>query len=457
MELATPEGAEAEARVVRLTREQVVADLFGPGSVLRASEALPNIKISLGGQVVYNGRAVVQDVVSTDGSERCTLNLEPDGLVLEVLPGVGPDWKKSYREFASEYQGLRRIHRDFKTSVVDLYHFLTSLKVWLDRAEMAFSTLPKARSEQSEQELMAQIAPGLLQTLGGLTGRFEEEAGRVGAEERVYHEHFVRTLLHPLVLCAPFAYRTYSKPLGYAGDYEMMNMIHRRTGEGKTLYARLVHRWLVEQPPAEAVRNRVAYLGERIVTETLRVHHEGRRARILNIGCGPAREIEEFIRSSKLADHADFFLVDFNDETLRYVTDKLTKVAREAGRTPTITPIEMSVYHLLRKSVSEKSQEKDTYDLVYCAGLFDYLSATVSRQLVGMFVKSVRAGGMVLVANMDDSRPFRYNTEYLLDWHLIYRDSREMRGLVPAEFAGHSHVSIEPAIVNLFLELRPGT
>src|SRR5215204_2345746 len=109
IELATADGSEAEARVVRLTREQVVADLFSPGSVLRSSEALPNVKISLGGHVVYNGRAVVQDVVSTEGSERCTLNLEADGLVLEVLPGVGPDWKKSYREFSSEYQGLRRI------------------------------------------------------------------------------------------------------------------------------------------------------------------------------------------------------------------------------------------------------------------------------------------------------------------------------------------------------------
>jgi extracellular factor (EF) 3-hydroxypalmitic acid methyl ester biosynthesis protein len=456
MELATADGTEAEARVVRLTREQVIADLFGPASVLRASEALPNVKIAVGGQVVYNGRAVVQDVVSTEGSERCTLNLESDGLVLEVLPGVGPDWKKSYRDFTAEFQGLRRIHRDFKTAVVDLYHFLTNLKVWLDRAEMSFSTMSKAAAEQSERQLIEQIRPALLQTLAGLTARFEDEASRVEPSERLYHEHYVRTLLHPLVLCAPFAHRTYSKPLGYAGDYEMMNMIHRRAGEGKTLYARVVHHWLGEQPPAEAVRNRVAYLGERILTETLRVHHEGRRARILNVGCGPAREVEEFIQRSKLSDSVDFYLIDFNEETLRYVGDTLTRTIRKENRKTGIHPIEISVYHLLRKSVSDRFNEKDRYDMVYCAGLFDYLSAGVSKQLVSMFVKFVRPGGLILVANMDDSRPFRYNTEYLLDWHLIYRDSRQMTALVPADFAGQSHVSIEPAIVNLFLELRPG-
>ena len=41
------------------------------------------------------------------------------------------------------------------------------------------------------------------------------------------HEAYLRRHLHPLLLCSPFAYRTYQKPLGYAGDYEMVNMIVR--------------------------------------------------------------------------------------------------------------------------------------------------------------------------------------------------------------------------------------
>lgn len=34
------------------------------------------------------------------------------------------------------------------------------------------------------------------------------------------------------MLCSPFAYRAYHKPLGYAGDYEMVNMIARDPYEG---------------------------------------------------------------------------------------------------------------------------------------------------------------------------------------------------------------------------------
>ena len=78
----------------------------------------------------------------------------------------------------------------------------------------------------------------------------------------------------------------------------------------------------------------------------------------------------------------------------------------------------------------------------------------MSQQLVKMFLDMVVPGGMVLIANMEDSQPFRYNTEYLLDWNLIYRNSRDMAALTPHDFTGQSDVTIEPAGVNLFLELR---
>jgi len=38
---------------------------------------------------------------------------------------------------------------------------------------------------------------------------------------------------------------------------------------------------------------------------------------------------------------------------------------------------------------------------------------------------------MVIVANMNDSKPFRNFIEFVLDWQLIYRDSRKMRALAP--------------------------
>ena len=41
---------------------------------------------------------------------------------------------------------------------------------------------------------------------------------------------------------------------------------------------------------------------------------------------------------------------------------------------------------------------------------------------------------MVIVANMNDTKPFRNFIEFVLDWQLIYRDSRE--NAVPRSGAG---------------------
>ena len=70
---------------------------------------------------------------------------------------------------------------------------------------------------------------------------------------------FTERQLHPLLLCCPFMYRIFAKPLGYAGDYEMMNMIVRNDNEGGSLFAKLLQAYILNQAPAIAVRNRVDY------------------------------------------------------------------------------------------------------------------------------------------------------------------------------------------------------
>ena len=75
--------------------------------------------------------------------------------------------------------------------------------------------------------------------------RFETVAARIEPELQPAHRAFGQRQLHPHLLCAPFIHRTYTKPLGYAGDYEMMNMIVRNGLEGNSLYAKLTNAYLL--------------------------------------------------------------------------------------------------------------------------------------------------------------------------------------------------------------------
>src|SRR5258708_3308485 len=163
------------------------------------------------------------------------------------------------------------------------------------------------------------------------------------------HRSYIQRHLHPIVLCAPFAYRGYSKPLGYAGDYEMVNMMMRDPQEGGSLFAKVFKAWLLNQGSAVAHRNRVAFLKQRLTEETATAAGAGRTARMLDVGCGPAWEVQEFLVESDLSNHAQFTLMDFDDETLQHASQMLRQRQREHCRRTSIDVVKKSVQQLLRE------------------------------------------------------------------------------------------------------------
>jgi extracellular factor (EF) 3-hydroxypalmitic acid methyl ester biosynthesis protein len=197
----------------------------------------------------------------------------------------------------------------------------------------------------------------------------------------------------------------------------------------------------------------VAHLREHILNETARVVRAGRTARILNVGCGPAREVQEFLRESPLSDQADFLLIDFNEETLLHAGQRLVEAKRQYSRRTTIRTEQISVYELLKRT-QRGGTPGQQFDLIYCSGLFDYLAPDTCRALMELWYNSLSPGGLMLVANMTDTKPFRHFIEFVLDWQLIYRNSREVRMLAPECCRETTRVIAEPAFVNLFLHSR---
>jgi extracellular factor (EF) 3-hydroxypalmitic acid methyl ester biosynthesis protein len=271
---------------------------------------------------------------------------------------------------------------------------------------------------------------------------------------RPAHGSFGRRQLHPLLLCAPFIYRCYTKPLGYAGDYEMMNMIIRNGYEGSSLFAKLVNTYLLDQAPPQAVRNRVGFIKERIFSETARVSRLGQIASIYSLACGPAREVEEFLGEQPLADQAQFRLLDFNEETLRYTGNRLEEVRRKYHRHSNLRLVKNSVQQLLKNSQRPASVEPG-YDLIYCSGLYDYLSDRICQALNTHLYERLRPGGLLVVGNFAPNTPRQNLMEHLMEWFLIYRDSRELAALAPQQASPDDCViRAEPSGANIFLEVR---
>ena len=234
----------------------------------------------------------------------------------------------------------------------------------------------------------------------------------------------------------------------------MINMIIRNGYEGSSLFAKMVDAYLLEQGPPLAVRNRVGFLKERIIAETARVSRNGLIASIYSVACGPAREVEEFIAEHPLADKSHFRLLDFNEETLRYTENRLEQVRRKYERRSRTTLVKNSVQQLLKDNARGASATP-TYDLIYCSGLYDYLSDQICQALNTYLYRLLRPGGLLVVGNFAPNTPRRHFMEHLAEWFLVYRDSQHLAALAPAQASADGcTVLSEFSGSNIFLEVR---
>jgi extracellular factor (EF) 3-hydroxypalmitic acid methyl ester biosynthesis protein len=454
----TRDGGETRGPILRLGRYAVAFEFFDPAVVLRTSEVLDKFKIVIDGRMIYSGRAVVGGWIDAGSRSICEVKLDDLGAETDFFlqpSGAGPGGEQSYGRFFRQWQKHYRVSSEFKVLVSDIQAFLAATRQWLEQVEFDLGLRADRRGPEPEFAELEAVARRVISAFNAQHERFEELAYAIPEEHYGAHQEFVRRQWQPLFLCAPFGRRTFYKPLGYAGDYEMMNMIHRNRPEGGTLYEKLIHFLLVSQWPAQSVRNRIAHLKEHLFQETARVARMGRRARILNIGCGPAREVQDFVKETPLANGADFVLLDFNEETLSYARSQINQAKTQLAPRAGVETRRVSVHHLLRQSARpEPSGAEPGYDLVYCSGLFDYLSEPTCHSLVNLFYEWLQPGGMVVTANMNDSKPFRNFIEFVLDWQLIYRDSAKMLALAPEQARDAARVIAEPTSVNLFLHLR---
>jgi len=453
----TSYGAEFRATLAGLTRHQAVFEIYSPQCTLRVSEVLSDFRIVVRDRALYVGRAVVAGLVNTGVVLICQASLDEQcwtDVELAADNAGKQKLRQDFKEFLSEWGKLYLVSREYKVAIADLHSFLNDLRLWIDQVELNIRATPGGNRAEIEQEIASELRDSVVPPVNSLFDRFEEISDKIDEELLPSHRSFGRRQMHPLLLCAPFAHRCYNKPLGYAGDYEMMNMIIRNRFEGGSLFSKVVNSYLLDQGPPRAVRNRVGFLKQKIAEETGRVARLGRTAGIYNLACGPAREVEEFFVENPLSNQAQFRLVDFNEETIRYAGGRLEEVRRAYNRRSQVSIEKKSVQQLL-KSHSRAAVGEPEYDLIYCSGLYDYLNDRICKSLNTYLYDRLRPGGLLVVGNFTPSTPRQNLMEHFVELFLIYRDSRQFATLGPDQASPEQCVvHAEPSGANIFLEVR---
>lgn len=447
------------ATLLRMTRYVVSFEVYNPYSILQLSEVLQTFKIIIDGKTIYSGRATITSIVNTGLLLVCEASLDDESWQdVDILsPTVQVErLATDFDRLISDWAKVEQVSPDLKIIVSDMQALLRDIRRWLEQVELSLRSSAPPERQKVELSFIEKLNSLVLPITENLFSRFEAIAGVIKEDVRAVHRAYARRQLHPLILCSPFMYRTFHKPLGYAGDYEMVNMILRDPIEGASLFAKVLNTHFVGVAPAEAHRNRVTYLNRALREETKRRARQGLVTQIFNLGCGPAKEIQDFLIFDDLCERATLTLLDFNEETLAYTGKLLNEIKMKYQRQTPITLVQRSVHQILKEGPRGPETGKDTlYDIVYCAGLFDYLSDRICRRLMDIFYDMLVPGGLLIATNVEASNPARQMMEYLMDWHLIYRSPDQLLALSPEKAPRENcRVLSDDTKVNIFLEVR---
>ncbi|MGJ8697823.1 MAG: class I SAM-dependent methyltransferase [Verrucomicrobiaceae bacterium] len=451
------QGVDLVANVLKLQRYSVVFEVYNPYSIVQSSEVLQDFRIFVDQRVIYAGKATVSNLVNTGIFLICEVILEDAWVDVDVFgQRKNSSLAGQLNSFFDDWTRSNTIIDPVKLVVAEAENWFVGVQKWLGRIDLGLKSSPGIGREETEMEILSELKDGVSERLYNLLIDFSHAVEDVDEEATAMHKSYVRRQLHPHLLCSPFLYRTFKKPLGYAGDYEMVNMILRNEFDGASVFAKLFNHMLLQAPPAEAHRNRIDYLVIALRDAAERKARAGQRLRVLNLGCGPAEEVLRILKTEEVSSVIDFVLLDFNDETIAYTRARLEEARARYGRNTNVTFEKKSVHQVL-KMASRGDFQTAEYDMVYCAGLFDYFSQKVCKKMVELFSTLVTPGGEVIVTNVADTNPVIDWMEYVMAWDLIHRSRAEMEDLVPERCSNFTkQIDVDATGVNFFLKLTRG-
>lgn len=408
----------------------------GPPKVERGA-VLEDVRILIGVESFYQGRAKVAHVkaVGTPEEQVTQIGLQ---LLDDVIDVPRVFRARSMAEMAAEMshaEGLRRhelIQPVYKQAVSEYLYLLVRYRSLMNHQQEQLGGVAPSARHALEVEILesawAQLRTPIMELqdqLDALTTDhyFDREFQRI-------HQSFTMPLVTPHLATAPVLFHSWYKPLGYAGDHVLMTYIYDQAWEGKSLFGKLMHRYGVEHQASGAVRARKDLL-KGILRDTVREYQEAGNegpCKILSLGSGPAREAVEFTQEYDGDQEVLFTLIDQDNTALGFVNGNLSSAMVQSGGKVSARYLYVSFLQLL--SDRELFQSVPQADLLYCAGLFDYLSTGKAAALIVDLMHKVKPGGSLVIGNFGGLPQHAWVTTYTLDWNLRYRTRQEMQDLL---------------------------
>jgi hypothetical protein len=331
----------------------------------------------------------------------------------------------------------------FRLIVLEIKDILIKLQADILAIEKNSFEIDKIMLENYEEKISNRVSEYLSKLLAPKYAEIEVFLKDIPKTHLSQYLEYFRENVGELMLQSAYASRAFFKPKGYAGDYEMMNHVYNRELRGKTLFAKCLQRYFVDEPAGKAVRNREQYLRKNIHKC---INARGNKPiKILSVASGPAIEIQNFIKESNsdLSD-IEFHLLDQDIDALKFAQRKIESACREKNIKLHTKLINKSI-----KTIIAEGLEDGNYNLIYSAGLFDYFTDPVANFAAKQLVSGLGNGGNLIIGNFSLNNPNQFAMGLIMDWNLIYRSPEQMEKLFKS-LGTHYVLEQEEQSINLF-------
>lgn len=244
--------------------------------------------------------------------------------------------------------------------------------------------------------------------------RVRQAAGAGPAWHQRLRDHRIAALIHEEPACA-WAFR---KPRGYSGDAHLIDFLYEHDAAQAELRAasprgRALNAVILSCAAPVAVQERRRLLARLLDATAERV----KRPEALVLAGGHLREAEY----ATALDQYDRLVALDQDR------DSIAEMRRCYGNLAALMTVEASIGRMIVRPLVHGQ-----FDLIYAAGLYDYLDDnTAARLTQGMFT-ALKPGGRLLFANFCTGLPDYGFMDAFMDWRLILRDEQEMQRVLAA-------------------------
>jgi len=126
--------------------------------------------------------------------------------------------------------------------------------------------------------------------------------------------YFFRTLISPWPYKSIIVDKGFKKYRGYPGDYEMMDYVYNNKICSNNIFGQYFDVYFIRNAYSEAVRGRKNLMRNILLDEIDRQ----KELRILNIPCGPSRDVQEFLEANQSNNNFEILCMDNDNESLDF-------------------------------------------------------------------------------------------------------------------------------------------